>query len=216
MPRALWNFSDWEEWSPLPEPATAALRIQVYDFDDATSPFRNETRTTTGYNHYPPPELRLAEEDSLSPALDIWSMGCLLIHWERERNFFDEYPTNTEGDYVRRLLRIEDSLPERWRALGDKAMALHPRRSDQEDSKFVWSGTRRCRCRAKELPQAAEEAAKKRHCEALNDFFCRAATLDPERRPSAAELRKHPYVNHIKTGDLAPKAGHEVSSAQAE
>ena len=208
-PRETYPFSTWQMWAnrTLAEFRGQDLRVQLLDFGKARSQLLEDTRTNA-YAVYPAPETRLGYEDALSlaPSIDIWCLSQLLFGWEYEWCFFDDMLHGNEGRYARRLRCIAgslDGLPERWRARTEEAMVRDERHRLEEEPEQAREGLNRCCCEAPELGEfkfgrdLAGDAlvAMNRHVEEFWEFFQKAATIDPESRPSAQEMLQERYVS---------------------
>lgn len=128
---------------------------------------------------YRPPEL-LLENTSYTPAVDIWSVGCIFAEFFNRKPIF---PGKNTMDQLRMISTAIGKPPE-----------------DMVEHKEAIA-------KLKDMPNGTMNIAQivpKMTNPVAIDFLKQMWTLDCRKRPSAADLLKHPYLAHLHDDNDEP------------
>lgn len=131
---------------------------------------------------YRPPELLLLS-NTYTPAVDIWSMGCIYVEIVNRKPLFPG------RDYINQLKLITDVLgqPSEDDTKGIKSEEAVRYLKSMKDKKRVPFG--------EVLPKATDEAIS---------FLEKMLHFDPEKRFTAGALLEHPYLAQLHDPDDEP------------
>ncbi|KAL9051163.1 MAG: hypothetical protein Q9162_006190 [Coniocarpon cinnabarinum] len=195
FPRCWYKHEDWDEMHA--ERDTPDKCFQIFDFGHATASSLGDASVSPLLPFHEPPEMRLAKERPIHHKVDLWAVGCLVFAWEFH-DLFDRMFVRTKRDYVRQLLCIEDSLPERWQDLGDAALASVPPARDQQFAGLSWAEIPCCNCTIFGFGSQEPLETRTDHVNACKDFVLKLLALDPARRSEASDLFAHPYLQSLE------------------
>mmetsp|Transcript_40837 Transcript_40837/g.47497 ORF Transcript_40837/g.47497 Transcript_40837/m.47497 type:complete len:366 (-) Transcript_40837:175-1272(-) len=121
---------------------------------------------------YRPPEL-LLENTAYTTEVDLWSVGCIFAEFYNRKPIF---PGKNTMDQLRMICT----------AIGKPPAEMVEHTAALEKLKDMPNGTMNV---AQLVPKMTNPVAI--------DFLKQLLTLDPRRRPSAAQMLKHPFLAHL-------------------
>ncbi|KAG5510284.1 hypothetical protein JKF63_07612 [Porcisia hertigi] len=133
---------------------------------------------------YRPPEL-LLENTNYSTAVDIWSVGCILAEMYNRSPLF---PGRNTMDQLRMIAQN----------IGKPPASIVEHRDALEKLDELPNGTLN-------IPKLVPRLTDNKNG---IDFLTKLWTLDPSKRPTAAEMLAHPYLAHLHDEEDEPVCPH--------
>lgn len=178
------------------------FRLKIADFNLART-YTMPTRTMTHEiitRWYRPPEILLGIH-AYTPAVDIWSLGCIFAELATWRPLF---PGESEIDQLFRIFRyLGTPTEETWpgvTALQDYSCKF-PEWSGQGLEVLLEERSKRCGAHSKIVKQDVVL------CPLGLDLMKKMLTMDPSKRISADDALAHPYFK-----DIVDKSFHKLKS----
>ena len=122
---------------------------------------------------YQSPEIHMSSIQMCTPAIDIWSVGCILAELVRKRPLFPGVSIAEQARLIFTVLGYSDSSE-----LGFPVNA--------EATAYL---NNRCKCSGEELSDVIPEASEEAVC-----FIAAMLTVNPKHRPTASQALDLPYM----------------------
>lgn len=193
--------------------------LYLCDFGKVSSPFSDNMWKRINAPSFQAPEVTL--ESSYSFSAEIFTLGCVFYEIITQKPLFKTPSTKPITDTLNRTLTEYDAqcarhLREIFEILGPIPLSVIQKSSfnhlffsknkDVEEFEFAFKTHQQ-----RPLSKLGEECCALRkdnpsQFQLAWDIVTRMLQTDPRKRPTAEELRNHPFVRHLKTPE--PKVAH--------